>query len=153
MGQTPVLRVKLTRDHLSVIAAVPETGKVLLNVQREALAGPTIVRFLRHLLHDVAGKVLVIWDGLPAHHGPAVREFLTRPEVQVRLQLERLPGYAPELNPVEGLWAYLKYVELRNQCFLGLIRLWDGLSAAVAWVRPRHEVIAGFIKQVGYATL
>jgi transposase len=153
VGQTPVLRVKHTRDHLSVIGAVTETGRVFLNIQPEAFAGPTIVRFLKHLLHQLPGKLLVIWDGLPAHHGPAVREFLTLPAVQARLRLERLPAYAPELNPVEGLWAYLKRVELRNQCFAGLMRLWDGLTFAVARIRHRRDVITGFIKQVGYATL
>ena len=90
---------------------------------------------------------------MPAHHGPAVRAFLATPAAKERLLLERLPGYAPDLNPVEGLWAYLKYVELRNHCFPGLLRLWDGLTFAVARVRHRREVIRGFIKQVGYATV
>jgi transposase len=32
------------------------------------------------------------------------------------LVVERLPAYAPELNPVEGLWSSLKAVELANLC-------------------------------------
>lgn len=106
-GQTPVLRVKLTRDHLSVIGAVTATGRVLLQVQREAFAGPTIVRFLKHLLHHLPGKLLVIWGGLPAHRGQAVRTFLASKEAAGRLWLERLPSYAillplgckPHLSP------------------------------------------------------
>jgi transposase len=152
VGQTPVLRVKLTRDHLAAIAAVTATGKLYLGVQEPAFDGPAVVRFLKHLLRLIGGKVLVIWDGLPAHRGEAVRQFLASEEGK-RVWLEQLPGYAPELNPVEGLWAYLTGVELRNACFTGLARVWDALTAAVARVRHRRAVIQGFIKQVGYATL
>ncbi|HEX2184197.1 MAG TPA: transposase [Chloroflexota bacterium] len=94
-------------------------------------------------------KLLVIWDGLPAHRSRRVREFLSA-GAAARLLLERLPGYAPELNPVEDLWHYLKHVELRNCCFPDLDHLWDGLLRAVARVRHRASVLQGFLRHVGY---
>jgi transposase len=48
------------------------------------------------------------------HRGKAVKEFLASGGAR-RLQLERLPGYAPELNPDEGIWKHLKYVELKKR--------------------------------------
>lgn len=148
-GQTPVLRGKLTRDHYSVIGALTETGQVVTQMQRHAFNGHGIVRFLKHLLHRVPGKLLVIWDGLPAHRGEAVRTFLAQ-GAAARLHLERLPGYAPDLNPVEGLWHYLKQVELRNVCFPGFGWLADGITRALGRVRHKRAILQGFIRHAGY---
>ncbi len=81
------------------------------------------MNFLRHLARHL-GRVLVIWDGLPAHRGSAVKRYL-REEAQGRVWLERLPSYAPDLNPKEGVWKQLKFTELANVCCgnLGELRL------------------------------
>jgi transposase len=56
------------------------------------------------------GKLVVIWDGSPIHRGHEIKAFLKRGAAK-RLQLFQLPGYAPDLNPDEGIWNYLKRVE------------------------------------------
>jgi hypothetical protein len=114
-GQTPILRVKLTRDHLSAISGITLDGCLLLQVRRASDDHAAVVDFLRVLLRKIPGKVLVIWDGSPIHQGPALSAFLQRGAAK-RLHLERLPGYAPDLNPDEGIWNYLKRVELGNVC-------------------------------------
>jgi DDE superfamily endonuclease len=53
-----------------------------------------------------------LWDGLPAHRSAAMRAWLATQRSW--LVVERLPAYAPELNPVEGLWSNLKAIELAN---------------------------------------
>ncbi len=55
--------------------------------------------------------MVVDWDGGGNHKGPLIREFLRRNK---RLTLERLPAYAPDLNPVEAVWSWLKYGQLAN---------------------------------------
>ena len=72
-----------------------------------------MVRFRRHLLRHLPGKLLVLWDGAPIHRAQPVRDFLAAGGA-ARIYLEQLPGYAPELNPDEGIRGYLKQVELRN---------------------------------------
>ena len=67
--------------------------------------------FLRGLLLRLRGRVIVVWNGGGNPKGPAIRELLQR---FPRLHLERLPGYAPDLNPVEMIWAYLKHGRLSN---------------------------------------
>src|SRR5215475_2022162 len=114
-GQTPVLRVKLTRDHLSAISAITPDGRLVMQVQDHAYGSEDVVRFLRLLLRKLTGKLVVIWDGSPIHRGQAVKAFLARKAAK-RLHLVQLPGYAPELNPDEGIWNYLKRVELKNVC-------------------------------------
>ena len=68
-----------------------------------------------------------------------------------RLRLEQLPGYAPDLNPDEGIWAYLKYVELRNVCCTDLNDLHEHLRLATARLRRKPQVIRGLVSHAGYA--
>ena len=83
-----------------------------------------MVAFLRDLLKHLRGKVVVIWDGGPNHRGPVIRDFLRKNN---RLRLERLPAYAPDLNPVEAVWSWLKWGRLAN--FVP-----DDLTALGDWV-------------------
>jgi transposase len=115
IGQTPVLHEELSRDHLSAISGITLEGKLLMMEQERSFKGPDVVRFLRHALRRISGKLLVIWDGSPIHRSRAVKNFLSD-GAAARLQLEQLPGYAPELNPDEGVWKHLKCVELKNIC-------------------------------------
>jgi transposase len=148
-GQTPILRVPLTRDHLSVISAITPDGRLFLAMQDHAYKGPDVVRFLRHLLRHIAGKLLVIWDGAPIHRAQFVKDFRAQ-GAAARLHLERLPGYAPDLNPDEGIWHYLKHVELRNLCGHDLGELRRALRAATKRLRHKRRVIAGCFAHAAY---
>lgn len=148
-GHTPVLRVPLTRDHLSVISGITRAGDLLLMVQGRDSRSPDVVRFLKHLLRHLPGKLLVIWDGAPIHRGQPVKDFLAAGGAE-RSHLERLPGYAPDLNPDEGIWNYLKRVELRNRYCSTLGDLRCELCLATARLRHKRQVIQGCIRQAGY---
>ena len=113
-GETPELRYRYW-DHLSVISAITPDGKLYTMTQEESFKAPNIVRFLKHLLRHVPGKLLVVWDRLPAHRSNAVKDFLREGGTR-RIHLAQLPSYAPDLNPDEGVWNYLKRVELKNVC-------------------------------------
>jgi transposase len=150
-GQTPVLRVRLTRDHLSAIGGVTPDGKLLLQaVADRALRSPDVVRFLKHLLAHLPGKLLVIWDGAPIHHGQPVKAFLAGAAAG-RLHLEQLPGYAPDLNPLDqGVWQHLKHVELANVCCTDLRHLRRELHGAAKRLRHKPHLIRGSIRHAGY---
>jgi len=119
------------------------TGKLYTMTQETAVTGQAIVAFLRHLLQHIKGKLLIIWDGLPA----AVKRFLSNGGAK-RIHLERLPGYAPDLNPDEGIWHYLKSVELGNVCCRHLQELRLELRRAIARLRHKKNVILACIRQV-----
>ena len=93
-----------------------------MQVQEVAFDSEGVVGFLRVVLRKIRGKVLVIWNGSPIHKGQSIKDYLAQGAAQ-RLHLERLPRYAPDLNPDEGLWNYLKRVELRNRCCSDLAEL------------------------------
>lgn len=111
-GQTPILKSPYSYDHLSLISALTPQGRLFTRVQERSVKGPDVVRFLRHLMRQVEGKLLLIWDGLPAHRAKPVKHLLR--ETGDRLHIERLPAYAPDLNPAAGIWHLLKNIELPN---------------------------------------
>jgi transposase len=142
-GQTPVLREWWTRDHLSAISAISPEGQLYCHCQEPAINSVDVVAFLEHLLREVPGRLLILWDGAPIHRSHLIKEFLATGAAP-RLHVERLPAYAPELNPGEGLWGHLKGVELRNMCCFNLNHLRQELRAAVKRVRRKPRVIKGF---------
>jgi len=143
------LHAPLTRDHLSVISGITPTGQLLLQMQEASLRGPDVVRFLKHLRQQIPGKLLVVWDGAPIHRAQMVKDFLADSGA-VRIHLEQLPAYAPELNPAEGIWNQLKRVALRNLCCDDLAELRLDLRLAAAGLRQLRAVIQGCIAQSGY---
>src|SRR5919108_4847695 len=99
-----------------------------------AFDGAAIVAFLRQLLRQVRGKLLVIWDGAPIHRCRMVKAFLGAGAAR-RLQLEQLPAYAPDLNPDEGVWNLLKRTELKNRGCQDLDELRWELGLAIRRLR------------------
>ena len=106
VGQTPVLPVKLTHDHLSAIGGITAKGRLCMQIRDHSYKGPDVVRFLQVLQREIPGHLLVIWDGASIHRSQAVKTFLAKGGAK-RIHLERLPAYAPELNPQEGVWNLL----------------------------------------------
>jgi transposase len=105
------------RKKVSVIGAItlsPRTRRLGLHWSTRVdgyFNAAEVIGFLRCVLGSLPGKVVVVWDGGSNHKGLAMRRFLARNK---RLHLERLPAYAPELNPVEAMWSWLKYAQLSN---------------------------------------
>ena len=147
-GETPVLRAPLTRDHLSVISGLTAEGRLLTRIRTTAFDGAAVVDFLRQLLRQIPGKLLVIWDGAPIHRCRAVKDFLAG-GAAARLQLERLPGYAPELNPDEGAWNLLKRAELKNRCCRDLDELRWELGLAIRRLRRTPQRLIACFRQGG----
>jgi transposase len=149
VGKTPILKENLTRDHLSAMSAITLDGKLYMLEQERAFKGDDVVRFMKHLMRQIPGKLLLIWDGSPIHRGRAVKDFLASGAAR-RVQLEQLPGYAPDLNPDEGVWKHLKCVELKNLCCESLLELKIELRKAKERLRHKRDVILGCIRQPGF---
>lgn len=145
VGQTPILREWCTRDHLSAISAISPEGKRYFQRQNCAMNSSDVVAFLEHLRREVSGRMVLIWDGAPIHRSHTIREFLTN-GASHRLHLERLPAYAPELNPGEGLWQQLTGVELRHVCCFNIPHLTHELRDAVKRVRRKPRLIKSFFR-------
>jgi DDE superfamily endonuclease len=97
VGKTPIRKENLTRDHLSAMSGITLDGKLYMMEQQRAFKGEDVVRFLKHLMRQIPGKLLIIWDGSPIHRGRAVKDFLASGAAS-GVRLEQLPGYAPDLK-------------------------------------------------------
>lgn len=147
-GQTPVLRGPATKAHWSVISAVTLAGELFVQLQDSAFCGPDVVRFLRYLEHQVAGKLVIVWDRASIHRNAAVREFLAAGHA-ARIELVALPGYAPDLNPDEGVWQWLKQ-QLANVNCQDLPELRAVLRQKLRELRRHSELIQNFFIHAGY---
>jgi len=149
-GQTPILYQR-TRSHdkVSVIGALtlsPRSGGIGLyfallpaeNGERRPLA-PLPADFRRHLQRPQ----VVVWDRLAAHRAREVREALDR---SGRVHLAFLPPYAPELNPVEMLWSYLKTNPLANHPATDPHHLSERARRAFQDLRRRPNLLRSFLR-------
>jgi transposase len=146
-GQTPILKALLSYDHLAVMSGITLTGKLYTLIRDRALHSGDSVGFLKHLQHQIHSKLLVIWDSSPIHRRE-VNSFMAQGGVK-HIHLEQLPAYAPDLNPGEGVWHYLKYVELRNLSCKDLTHLRRQLYLAIMRLRNKPQVIKSFFEGAG----
>jgi hypothetical protein len=103
---------------------------------------------LRELRLFLGGeKATLLWDGLPSHRSRAMRDWLNTQRSW--LVVERLPAYAPELNPVEGLWSSLKAAELANLTMPTLGEVIDQAHRGVDRVRRTPHLAYSFLRHAG----
>src|SRR6202035_4024952 len=76
IGQTPILRVPLTRDHLSAIGGITPDGRIFMQTRTDSYDSEHVIPFLQMLLRKIPGKLLVIWDGSPIHRSKVIKAFL-----------------------------------------------------------------------------
>jgi transposase len=148
VGHTPILWEWWARDHLSAISAISPEGKLYVHCQDYTMHSEDVVTFVEHLLREVPGRMVIIWDGSPIHRSQTIQAFLAHGAAH-RLHLERLSAYAPELNPGEGLWQQLTGVELRHVCCFNLPQLRHELRAAVNRVRRKPRILKGCVAGAG----
>ena len=97
-----------------------------------------------YLLRHIPGRLLIIWDGLPAHLSRAVWDFVR--QQGGRIWLEFLPAYAPELNPTEYIWGHLKH-QIANLRPKNLGHLSTEAIRALKRMRRRPTLILAFWQQ------
>jgi transposase len=104
-GEPPVLRRVDKRRALSTCCALTVSGRILRLHFESSIGGQQMCVVLQHLVRQIGGAMILIWDGLKAHYAAVVKEYLSRhPEISI----EGLPAYAPEINAEEYCHGYIK---------------------------------------------
>jgi len=147
-GQTPVLQYSFNWKQLSLIAGV-SFWRFYFRFFDGAIKGPQIVEYLKALKATIRSKLLIIWDGLPAHRSRVVREYIE--SLHGHIQLERLPAYAPELNPVEYLFGYAKQRELGNLCLKTIDEVRRYASRRLKAMQRKPRLVVAFWQQAELA--
>lgn len=147
-GQTPIIRHHFNWKRLHAVGAIcckPDGTAPNLQIQLQAVPvnGETTIAFIDALHKSVDGRVTLIWDGLPAHRSTKVTTHI---EAQEWLTVERLPAYAPELNPVEYLWAAIKNKDLANICVDTIEQLGARLEQAYKRFETESTILGGCLR-------
>jgi transposase len=143
-GQTPVLQDHFTWKVLSA-AAGSTWWNFYFRLYPRSIRATEMLDFHGHLLRHLPGKLLLVWDGLPVHRSRLVKQFVAAQAG--RLVTERLPPYAPELNPVEYIWGYWKHHALPNFCPRDFSQLSWQARRALRRMRRRPSLVRSFWHQ------
>ena len=151
-GQTPILRAWDRRDRISAISSITVSPKNRsLNLYFDLLPdntnvqGGDIVEYLRRLKAQVGGPLTILWDGGRVHdRSKLVQAFLAQhPEIKT----ERIPAYAPELNPDELVWAWTKYGRLGNLAAQNVNWLREYIINELTYVQEHPDLLSSFIEK------
>jgi len=143
-GCTPVVQFHFNWKHVSAIAGMTRSN-FLFRLYDGAIKSAQIVEFLKGLHAHLRRKLLIIWDGAAQHKSRIVRNYLDSTSGAVQMAL--LPGYAPDLNPVEYLWAWLKRHALANFCPKTLAELKTTARDKLRSGQHRRSIITACWKQ------
>ena len=145
-GQTPIIQFHFNWTHISVIAGLSR-AHVMFRLHEGSIKKEQHVEFLKALRAHLKTKLLIIWDGLRAHRSKLVREYLDT--IDGDIQMAFLPPYAPDLNPVEYLWAWLKRHAMANYCPDNLTDLNNTARSKLKSAQQRPSIIAACWVQAG----
>jgi hypothetical protein len=108
----------------------------------------SLIAFLRDFKRHLRGQeAILIWDGLPSHKSRIMAEYLRRQRKWLRV--ERLPGYAPELNPLETVWGNVKGQEMANGCAEDLGVVDRTVREGLERVRRSRTLALAFLAHAG----
>lgn len=152
-GETPVLIHAFNWSKLSIGAVLGyrwdgRRSRLFFQTREGSYNSESLITFLTDFRRDLRGqKAVLVWDGLPAHKSSSMKEYLRQQRDWLRV--ERLPGYAPDLDPVETLWGNIKGQELANRCADDLAEAGTAVRSGMARVRGSPELPFSFLKHAG----
>jgi transposase len=138
------LRESFNWKSLSIIGGL-SLKRFCFQIHKGSIKSPQVVEFIKHLQRHLRARLLIIWDGAAIHRSKRVQDYLASTKGRVRA--ERLPPYAPELNPVEYMWAHLKSHEIANLITTQAWELSFEATAALRKMRRRPSILAACFTQ------
>jgi putative transposase len=150
-GQTPVIKLSGTRTgKVSTVGWIcfkdGEEPRLIYAIKPSSgYTKKDFPRFLALLHRRLDGPVTVIWDNYSSHISKHVKQYAQR---QDWLTIVQLPAYAPELNPVELLWAHAKE-RIANRAYRSITELRDAMRTALRYVQRHPNLLTGFLAGTG----
>ena len=141
-GCTPIVEHNSHWDKLSAIAGITLDGSIHFRVHDGSIRSPQIIEYLEQLLRYVPGHIVLLWDGSRTHTSNATTEFLEKHAK--RITAFRLPPYSPKFNPVELLWAEVKWSRMRGYCPKNNHELKRKLYSSIRSLRRRAALVRSY---------
>jgi transposase len=150
-GETPVVVTSGQRQSLNVISAVNARGQFWAATYTGKLDAEAFVAFLKNFMDSRTGKVFLVVDGHPAHKANVVKAYLK--SLQGRLELHFLPPYAPDLNPDEFVWSYMKNIGVSKKPLKQNESLRERVENDLTAIQQDRKLVRSFFcaKSVVYA--
>jgi len=149
-GSKPVLNCWDRRDRLSAISCLtvsPKAGRLNLhfNLLSHNVHGEDVVDFLRQLKKQLRKPLTVLWDGSSVHgKSKVVQAYLAKhPEIVA----EKLPAYAPEINPDELVWGWSKHGRLANLAAEDVDELAYRIVKELLYLQEHPHLLASFLEK------
>jgi len=129
-GHQPQVPTTGRRKGYKVFGAIEFfSGRLIYQGTEQRFQSDSYQAFLRYLLAQVAGPIVLIQDGARYHTSKAIRAFLE--QNQERLTVYQLPSYSPDYNPIEYLWKKVKTQATHNRYFAEFVLLVKSVEDAL----------------------
>jgi len=150
-GQTPVNKVSNPHGRISVIGALtvspsrkqPHFYYQLLN-DNANFRGISVMQYLDELRRRIRKPMVLLWDAIPIHRAEVIKSYVHNYST---LTIRDFPPYAPELNPVDKVWFYLKYDRMANYTPTTLAKLRTKLNSELESVASQPDILSSCIRQ------
>jgi transposase len=143
-GSTPIVHRPGQRQSISAASAVNSKGAFWYALYDGGLTADKFVALLRELMLRRRKPLHLVLDGLPAHKGKAVKEYVK--SLDGKLTLHFLPGYAPELNPDELVWSHAKRTGVARRPLQKGEKLSEKVDQQLRHLANNPELIRSFFK-------
>jgi transposase len=149
-GQTPLLRHRTNSyrkvSAIAALAVSPRRDQVQLFFRLHPQANinaHTVRAFLKHLGRHIQCPMILIWDRFMPHRARLVQNYLSKRKAW---RSEFLPAYAPELNPTENVWCYLKTNSMTNEALYELDDLAQSARHHGRSLQRRESMLRSLLK-------
>jgi transposase len=152
-GCTPIIRVAEPHGRISVVGAISisPTRRIFrfhfwLSADNANFHGHTLVSFLEFLRRKISGPITLIWDQIAIHRAAPIVKYLGQHR---RIVVEPFPPYAPELNPVDNAWGYVKCARLANYTPPNLVEVRVQITKEFRRLQHRPDLLRSFFNHTG----
>jgi transposase len=152
-GHTPVIKITEPHHRISVIGAISVSPRrrhfafhFRLSPDDANFHGPCVAHFLEYLRRKINSPITLLCDSIAIHRSKPVVYYLHRNR---QIVLEPFPPYAPELNPVDNAWGYVKYNRLANYAPTDLVTLRKSITAEFRRLQNRQDLLEAFFARTG----
>jgi transposase len=151
-GKTPIIKVPGKRQTVSAASAVNSKGAFWFATYKGGMNASLFLAMLKTILRGRRKPLFLVLDSLPAHKAKIVDDYVKG--TKGKLELYFLPGYAPELNPDELVWSYVKRTGTAKRPLASHECLQDRIEADLLSLKKNRGLIRSFFRapDVAYIT-
>ena len=144
LGKTPVVKTTGTRHKVNMISAISPRGAMKFMATEKSVNSSVFIEFLKRLIANTKRPVFLILDNSSVHRSNEVRKYVESTNGKLRIFF--LPPYAPELNPDEHVWNYLKNHKIGRQTTTGEWDLYKRVTKVMRALQRCPEKIQSFFR-------